>query len=125
MKAKKLSNNQLAGVLRTMKSTGISPSSYEQECLEEAAIRLDGIKGCICEEWVKTLFATMAKQLPSVTQKSGKWKVTPMSKIAYCSICDELIKDIPSSIVTQFKYCPNCGCRMVEPQESEDKYGNI
>lgn len=21
----------------------------------------------------------------------------------------------------EFKYCPNCGCRMVEPQESEDK----
>jgi len=28
---------------------------------------LDGLKGCICDEWVKTLFATMVKQLPSVT----------------------------------------------------------
>lgn len=34
---------------------------------------LDGLKGCMCEDWVKTLFATMVKQLPSVTQKSGKW----------------------------------------------------
>ncbi len=31
---------------------------------------LEGLKGCICEEWIKTLFATMVKQLPSVTQKS-------------------------------------------------------
>ena len=27
---------------------------------------LDGLKGCMCEDWVKTLFETMVKQLPSV-----------------------------------------------------------
>jgi len=41
MRAKELSNEQLATVLRTMRATGISPSPYEQECLEEAAIRLE------------------------------------------------------------------------------------
>ena len=59
----------------------------------------------------------MTNDIPSVSQKVGKWKVTPMSKISYCSICDELIKNIPSSIVTQFKYCPNCGAKMAVPQE--------
>ncbi len=57
----------------------------------------------------------------SVTQKYGEWKVTPMSKIAYCSICDELIKDVPASVVTQFEFCPKCGHRMVGPQGSENK----
>ena len=56
-------------------------------------------------------------ELPSVTQKYGEWKVTPMSKIAYCSICDELIKDVPASIVTQFEFCTHCGAKM----EREDK----
>ena len=41
MNAKELSNNQLAGVLRTLKITGISPSRFEEECLEEAARRLE------------------------------------------------------------------------------------
>lgn len=50
--------------------------------------------------------------LPPVTQKSGKWLITPMSNIAYCSECDFLFKDIPASIVKHFKHCPNCGCRM-------------
>ena len=33
---------------------------------------------------------------------------------AICSNCDETIYQ-----TGDFKYCPNCGCRMVEPQESE------
>lgn len=41
MKAKELSNNGLADVLRTLKTTGISPSRFEEECLEEAAMRLE------------------------------------------------------------------------------------
>ena len=53
-------------------------------------------------------------------QKSGKWLITPMSNIAYCSECDYLFKDIPASVVEHFNYCPNCGCRMVATQESEE-----
>jgi len=36
--------------------------------------------------------------------------------------CDRC--DFTTIVVEDFgyyKYCPNCGCRMVEPQESEDK----
>ena len=56
------------------------------------------------------------EKLPPVTQRSGKWLITPMSHIAYCSECDYLFKNIPASIVKQFKYCPNCGMKM----ESEE-----
>ena len=54
--------------------------------------------------------------LPSITQKSGKWLLTHLSNMAYCSECDYLFKDIPASMVEQFKYCPNCGAKM----ESEE-----
>ena len=53
-------------------------------------------------------------------QKSGKWLITHLSHMAYCSECDFLFKDIPTSMVEHFKYCPNCGKRMDDPQESED-----
>ena len=175
---------------------------------------LEGLKGCICEEWIKTLFATMVKQLPSVTQKSET--VTEFAdrcrecgarygKLLEQQPCDDLISredafeiiasndatdgtepiftgrqvvallsTLPSVtqkcekcamngsgskycdncgsksgkwnkyytsqkgndvfnckecghtfVVTQGKdnmnFCPNCGCRMVEPQESEEQ----
>lgn len=54
--------------------------------------------------------------LPPVTQRSGKWLITPMSHMPYCSACDYIFKDIPASIVEHFKYCPNCNARMFEPQ---------
>ncbi len=35
-----------------------------------------------------------------------------------CNACGWLLYDIDTK---DFKYCPNCGARMVKPQESEDK----
>lgn len=59
------------------------------------------------------------KSLPPVTsaEKVGKWLTTCLSNIAYCSECDNLFRDIPASIVKQFKYCPMCGHRMEEVKE--------
>lgn len=37
-----------------------------------------------------------------------------------CSECG-FIKTAIEGHTGHYKYCPNCGCRMVEPQESEDK----
>lgn len=54
------------------------------------------------------------EELPSVTHKSGKW----IDREEYdadrwkCSICGRTEQ-------YQERYCPNCGARMVEPQESE------
>lgn len=52
-------------------------------------------------------------QLPSVTQKSGKWiKKGNTLKCPFCGAKGEDIKDDYC-----FNYCPNCGAKM----ESEDK----
>ena len=72
--------------------------------------------------------------LPSVTQKSGKWikiqsgdKDFPESIV--CSKCgsenshldfNENAEPIGKVFVTS-NYCPNCGAKMVEPQERSDK----
>lgn len=60
------------------------------------------------------------KQLPPVTSqpRHGKWIVhrgynTDGFGIEYsCSKCNEWVDE-------KSRYCPNCGCRMVEPQEEE------
>jgi len=52
-------------------------------------------------------------------QKTGHWIYICNSevnglKICECSYCHK--RTYGSTV-----FCPNCGCRMVEPQESEDK----
>jgi rubrerythrin len=59
-------------------------------------------------------------KLPSVsTEKTGRWKRRIVDS-GYnadwsCSVCGYKVK----TDFVNFKYCPNCGARMVEPQESE------
>ena len=56
--------------------------------------------------------------LPSVTPqepKTGHWISKPhIYGVAFCSECDFELR------VNDTNYCPNCGAKMVEPQESED-----
>lgn len=59
-------------------------------------------------------------ELPSVTQKSGKWVLLDECANSgyYCSECHKkLVKEGWSNTVKKIKFCPNCGARM----ESEDK----
>ena len=55
--------------------------------------------------------------LPSVTPqetKTGHWISKPhIYGVAFCSECDFELR------VNDTNYCPNCGAKMVEPQESE------
>jgi len=81
------------------------------------------------------------KNMPSVTPQEPRkghwiWEIdeTPSTPISpyelnyagwVCSCCHKFPDDIcewdnPDEPPT-YKFCPNCGCRMVEPQESEDK----
>ena len=55
------------------------------------------------------------KQLPSVSQpKTGHWEDgSPISWI--CSECGYQVR-----IYNNTNFCPNCGAKMFEPQESED-----
>ncbi len=58
------------------------------------------------------------KQLPSVTQKSGKWiKVTNGRGGHECDICHEYAPSYQDGDEYLTKFCPNCGAKM----ESEDK----
>ena len=55
--------------------------------------------------------------------KTGHW-IDKFAGVYRCSCCREIIEidieiDHPNGIT--FNYCPNCGCRMVEPQERSDK----
>ena len=66
------------------------------------------------------------EKLPSVTQKSGKWIMSDDG--LYRPICDKCGAHpwkgyIPTveEATEVFKYCPNCGVKMIDPQESEDK----
>lgn len=69
--------------------------------------------------WVKV------QKLPSVNPpKTGHWiKLTDyhFSNISYmgeCSECGDTVL-IYEDEESEWKYCPNCGCHMVETQESE------
>lgn len=62
--------------------------------------------------------------LPSVNPqpKTGHWILLDECSNSgyYCSECHKkLVKEGWSGTVKKIKYCPNCGCRIVEPQESE------
>lgn len=70
-----------------------------------------------------------AKGCPIQTIKTGHWKSFTHSayhgidddgepiwrevKVYHCNLCNR-------RTVIKENYCPNCGCRMVEPQESEE-----
>ena len=76
------------------------------------------------------------KQLPSVTtRQTGEWieeKINDYSRKVYCSLCGESAimeyvstGDIYSASghgeIKKTKFCPNCGAKMVEQQESEEE----
>lgn len=59
------------------------------------------------------------KQAPSVNPqepKTGHWIVHPKGIYAHL-VCDKCLSNAPYDCRTN--YCPNCGARMIEPQESE------
>jgi hypothetical protein len=60
----------------------------------------------------------LLRELPSVTQKYGKWIFVDKAKEhAHCSECD--YGDVDLFDGRPHNYCQNCGAKMVEPQESE------
>lgn len=60
------------------------------------------------------------KGMPSVTQKSGKsgkWIKIPKYGKWKCSMCGTKFR----FTFKEHDYCPNCGAKMVEPQEISDR----
>lgn len=65
--------------------------------------------------------------LPSVTpqERKGHWVKTPKAVMGegymwYCDKCEHQVYQDSSKPYPSEKYCPNCGCCMIEPQESEE-----
>lgn len=72
------------------------------------------------KDWQKLKLKTMVRDIPSAETKTGHWIMThdyftgAYESIYYvkCSICGE-------DSLEAGDYCPNCGAKMIEPQESE------
>jgi len=138
-----MTNKEAADILRLMpkQSEAIKKAIevLEQESCEDAisreaalkeayAIVVDGEKYDVVQ--VETIYG-----LPSVTRQTGEWieeKINDYSYKVYCSSCREhAIMEYVSTgdmysasghgEIKKTKYCPNCGAKMFEPQESEDK----
>lgn len=77
----------------------------------------DNLVGCYNADTVDSI----VRNLPPVTpqQKYGKWVRIDKDKCK-CDQC-EVISFVAMYPNGDANYCPNCGCRMIEPQESEDK----
>ena len=96
--------------------------ALEQEPCEDAINREDVLMA-LTGEWTEPTdelihrFIRRIKNLPSVNPqpKTGHW--LHFSTSDDCSKCGWST----GKYISPSKYCPNCGCRMVEPQESEDK----
>ena len=71
-------------------------------------------------EHEETLINERIKNLPSIQPKpkTGHWIISPNDCFVSCSECG-LHGD--KGIYKHYRWCPNCGARMVEPQERSDK----
>ena len=65
--------------------------------------------------------------LPSVTpqERTAHWVKTPKAVMGegymwYCDKCEHQVYQDSSRDYPSEKYCPNCGCRMVEPQKGDE-----
>lgn len=64
------------------------------------------------------------EQMPSAQPKpkTGHWiKVTNGRGGHECDLCHEYAPSYQSGEEHLTNYCPNCGAKMIEPQEREDK----
>lgn len=78
------------------------------------AISRQAVLDLVNSDWKYEGLETDVASLPPVNPqpKTGYWITTPQGE--RCSNCLEEFRSLRN-----YSYCPNCGCRMVEPQESE------
>ena len=92
------------------------------------------------EEWIMETFPDWCEgdvrlimnhmdEMPSVTPQEprkghwiSRWYAGHDLHFHVCSECNEEFScDMETGIsIDNYRYCPNCGCRMVDPQKSED-----
>ena len=102
--------------------------ALEQEPCEDCISRQEAINCVTLNEFRYKIVEDM-KTLPSVTpkEKTGHWKPIeydgyadgyPVWDVWECSQCGLEHNGDKESLTA---FCPDCGCHMIEPQESEDK----
>lgn len=74
--------------------------------------RLNRVIRNAVEEAKKTKVGHWVKTLKEVMGEGYMW---------YCDKCERQVYQDSSRPYPSEKYCPNCGAKMIEPQESEDK----
>ena len=84
-------------------------------CNECSFNEIDDESGCLLQKRLD--------ELPSVQPKpkTGHWiKVTNGRGGHECDLCHEYAPSYQSGEEHLTNYCPNCGAKMIEPQESEE-----
>ena len=103
-----------------MNDKTLSQESCDDVVSREAVLKLKHHK----PEYGDMIYAFDVEQLPSVTQKSGKWiqRETDNTDWWECSECGAVIYSEHEYDMNEYhRFCGRCGAKMVEPQESEDK----
>lgn len=99
-------------------ATPIPDNATNGDVISREAVRniVEDIRDCISVEGYWAILERL-KMLPSVKQepKTGHWLHFATSDD--CSECGWST----GKYISPSKYCPNCGAKMVEPQESEGK----
>lgn len=85
-----------------------------------------GIINRYCSEDAEAL--DMAIKALEQESKIGHWIVNKEKSLARCSNCKFLLKNkdeikLFGTFIQGYNYCPYCGAKMVEPQESKTKQG--
>ena len=82
---------------------------------EQAKTEIMQIYMSLSEEKKQALDVLMA--IPSAEPKTGHWIRMKAYEKWGCSECNTVFR----FNFKEHNYCPNCGAKMVKPQESEDK----
>jgi hypothetical protein len=93
--------------------------ALEQEPCNDCVSRQDALN-CFKIDNTKGDVWYALKELPPVTpkQRTGHWITTRTFMHDGEFYCDKCNCDAPNN--EKWDYCPNCGVKMVEPQESEE-----
>ena len=104
---------------RIEKAVELAVKALEAEPCEDAISRQEVLDLMQLKMGGRELYKTVYDLPPVNPQtKTGHW-IESRCDMYECSECDHVYTDL-SGERYGMHYCPNCGCRMVEPQESEE-----
>jgi DNA-directed RNA polymerase subunit RPC12/RpoP len=98
------------------------------DLISREAVRniVNDIRDCISVEGYWAILERLKKLPPVNPTKTGHWIDTnsesfEFHRIYKCSECGNTQIEYPENIYRRFRYCPNCGAKMLETQERSDK----